>query len=218
MKTKLLALLLALVMVVLALASCGPTTPTCPPHVDGDDDGICDNCKEKMPNNDKPGDKPGDSDDDELPQTTWDTTTLLFSMSDNSNNDELSSGCRRYLSGERLATDGTSTIYDSVDERNGDAEEYAKVDVMYTYYAEGTDWRWGRCATNENGGIYQKANQPDKEDRPDMFCNFVYDMVSASLLKCFNNLYTNKVKSTGVDEGELWNYFAFAEDGKYKLS
>lgn len=218
MKTKLLALLLALVMVVLALASCGPTAPTCPPHADNNDDGICDNCNEKMPNNDKPGDKPGPSEDDELPQTTWNETTLLFSMTDNSNNEELSSGCRRYLSGERLATDGTSTIYDSVDERNGDAEDYAKVDVMYTYYAEGTEWRWGRCVTSENGGIFQKANQPDKEDRPDMFCNFVYDMVSASLLECFNNLYTNKVKSTGVDDAELQNYFAFAEDGKYKLS
>lgn len=217
MKTKLLALFLALVMVVLALASCTPAVDPCPPHLDDNGDGTCDKCQEKMPDQDiDPGNTP--TLDNDLPAVSWDVTSLLFSMSDNSNNEELSSGCRRYLSGERLASDGSSSIYDDVDDRNGDAEDYAMVDVEYTYYSDTSEWRWGKCATNENGGIYQKARQPDAEGRPDMFCNFVYDMVSASLLECFNNLYTNKLKSKDVDDAELQNYFAFAKDGKYDIT
>lgn len=224
MKTKLLAFLLALVMVVLALASCGPTDPaddTCPPHVDDDSDGICDKCLEKVPGNKPvtPGGS-GNNEDYVLPEITWSNSKpveLLFSMTDNSNREELSSGCRRYLSGERLTTDGSSSIFDSVDERNGDAEDYANVHLTYTYYADTTDWVWGKCLSNELGGIFQKATQPDELGRPDMFVNFVYDMVSASLLGSFNNLYTNKVASSGVNSADLQNYFAFAKDGAYNI-
>jgi hypothetical protein len=65
--------------------------------------------------------------------------------------------------------------------------------------------------------MFNAATSTTEKGRPDMFCNFVYDMVSTSLLGAFNNLYSNTIASEGVKSGELANYFAFAKDGKYNM-
>ncbi len=211
MKTRLLALLLVLVMVVSVLAACGPTEdPTpgpdeeCTEHVDKNKDKKCDKCGEKIKS-----DKPVEGgDDDELPGEHWDKTSLLFQMTDNSNRDELSSGCKRYLSGE---SGEIGSIYSNVEDRNRDAEDYANVEVEYLYFPDTDGYRWGQNIPK----LEELATSTTEKGRPDMFCNFVYDMVSASLLGSFANLYTDQLKSNGVDEAAMTNYFSFAKNGKY---
>ena len=210
MKIKLLALLLMLTLAVTMLASCfgpkGPDGPTeCTTHIDNNGDKKCDNCGANMPSTPKPGTSESG---EELPAVTWtETTDLLFQMTDDSNGGQLSSGCKRFLSGE---SDGQSIVEVAARERNAKAYAYANVNVKYAYYAEGTAG-WGKKIT----AMWQEATSDTAASRPDIFCNFVYDMVSSSLLKSFKNLYNNSYASDGVKSGERLNYFSFAKDGKY---
>ena len=211
MKTKLLALLLMLTLAVTMLASCfGPKDPPddpteCTTHIDNNGDKKCDNCQAAMPSTPKPGTSESG---EELPAVTWtETTDLLFQMTDDSNSGQLSSGCKRFLSGE---SDGQSIVEVAARERNAKAYAYANVNVKYAYYAEGTAG-WGKKIT----AMWQEATSDTAASRPDIFCNFVYDMVSSSLLKSFKNLYNNSYASDGVKSGEALNYFSFAKDGKY---
>ena len=211
MKIKLLALLLMLTLAVTMLASCfgpkdDPKDPTeCTTHIDNNGDKKCDNCQAAMPTTQKPGTSESG---EELPAVTWaDTTEILFQMTDDDQNGELSSGCRRFLSGE---SDGQSIVEVAARERNAKAYAYANVNVKYAYYPDGTAG-WGQKIT----AMWSEATSDTAESRPDIFCNFVYDMVSSSLLKSFKNLYNNSYTSVGVKSGERLNYFSFAKDGKY---
>ena len=214
MKTKLLALLLVIVMLVSMLAACDNTPdpdpdpdPTCTEHVDKNKDKRCDKCDAPI-KTDKP-DVPGPGeDDDELPGEHWEETSLLFQMTHNSNKQELSSGCEKYLAGE---SDDVGSIYSNVKDRNRDAEDYANVKVTYTYFPDTTGYGWGQNINR----LEELATSGTEKGRPDMFCNFIYDMVSASLRGSFANLYTNELASNGVDDTAKRNYLAFAKDGKY---
>ena len=212
MKTKLLALLLTLVMVVGMLASCDLLFPSeeegpCA-HIDGNGDRKCDACGATVG---KPITEGSTETGEKLPTVTWGITTdLLYQMTDDSNNGELSSGCRSYLSGE---SEGQSSVEVAVRDRNALAMNYANVNVEYTYYANGSAG-WGAMITK----MMQQATSNTAEGRPDIFCNFVYDMVSASLMSSFNNLYTNQVSSDSLKAGDLRNYFKFAKDGHYDTS
>ena len=213
MKTKLLALLLMLTLVVTMLASCfGPDEPDgpteCTTHIDNNGDRKCDVCQAAMSSGSQGGGNGGGNDNDDLPAVTWtNKTELLFQMTDDDNKEELSSGCRRFLSGE---SDGQSAVEISVRERNTAATTYANVDVKYAYYPDDTAG-WGQKIT----AMWEQATSDTAATRPDMFCNFVYDMVSSSLLKSFKNLYNNTYASDGVKAGDNLNYFAFAKNGKY---
>ena len=216
MKTKILALLLALVMVVSMLASCdlfggGPEDTECTAHIDKDGDKVCDICSTQLTVDSKPAE--GDN-GETLPAITWATTPeLLFQMTDNTNNDELSSGCRRYLAGDvdENGKEYTGFVEANARERNQAAYDYANVTVKYIYYPNSSGYGWGGNIDR----MKTAALNDTVKGRPDMFCNFVYDMVSTSLLGAFNNLYTDKPNSEGVKAGELKNYFAFAKDGRY---
>ncbi len=211
MKTKLLALLLTLVMVVSMLASCdlfGDGEEEGCAHIDGNGDRMCDACGETVG---KPVTEGSTETGEKLPDVTWGVTTqLLYQMSHDSNNGELSSGCEKYLAG---GGDGQSSVEVAVRERNTLAMNYANVEVEYTYYQEGTAG-WGSSIKK----MYDQASSKTDAGRPDIFCNFVYDMVSSSLMGAFNNLYTNKVSSASLKAGELRNYFEFATDGHYDMS
>lgn len=210
MKTKLLALVLMLTLVVTMLASCFNKTPDegngeCTAHIDNNGDRKCDVCGAATG---KPQQEGTTETGESLPSVTWGTTTeLLFQMTDDSNNQELSSGCRRFLSGE---SDGQSAVELAVRERNTKAMNYANVNVKYAYYPDGTAG-WGAKITD----MWNAATSDTAATRPDIFCNFVYDMVSSSLLKSFKNLYNNTYSSVGVKSGENLNYFSFAKDGHY---
>ena len=216
MKTKLLALVLMLTLVVTMLASCGifgkkddgEGDGTCTAHIDNNGDRKCDVCGAAVG---KPKEEGSTETGEKLPDVTWGTTTeLLFQMTDDSNNEELSSGCRRFLSGE---SDGMSVVELAVRERNTKAMNYANVEVKYAYYPNGSSG-WSKKITD----MWNQATSDTAANRPDMFCNFVYDMVASSLLKSFKNLYNNTYASDGVKAGENLNYFSFAENGHYKTS
>lgn len=204
MKNKILSLLLVLVMVVALLASCTPTedpkpddnpnTNTCTNHVDNDGDGKCDNCGKKMGG----GSGNGGNGGGEETNFTWDTTDLLYRMTNSSNAQELPSGCERYLAGE-----GTydTRIDKLVRERNLAAEKYANVKVEYLYYPDNQkDYNWA----NVQEKIVTEINS-GSASTPDMYCNFVYDMMNASLKGVFANLKTTLRE----------NHFEFASDRLY---
>ena len=176
MKTKLLALFLALIMVVSMLAACrGQDDPGNDP---GNDPG-------KDPGNDPGNDSGNDSGNvpDDLPSYDWDVTDLIFEMTNNSNNQELSSECKRYLAGED--TSYNDEIDDDVAIRNEAAYESTNVNITYTYLPDTKAYTWSKIATY----IETSVNSGSK-DSPDMYCNFVYDMVNASLKGCFANLFS----------------------------
>ncbi len=152
-------------------------------HADANQDGACDECMYMMENFDFP----------------WSagTTTLTFEMTDHSNGQELPSGCKNWMAGE---TSGTASMTEQATiERNDTAYVATKLSVKYTYLPDNdSEYGWSnnidRIQTKQASGIYS-----------DMYCNFVYDLMGASLLGCFANLKTSLVD----------NYFEFAGDDDY---
>ena len=133
------------------------------------------------------------------PLFTGEKTNLTFMLTDNSNGKELSSGLRRYLAGDTDNVDDTGDIDGYVARRNGFAEKYANCTVVYDYYSDGdaTD-NWGQVGTKMET-LAKSVNSPD------MFSNFIYDMVNCQLLGCWKNLLNT------TDYGT--NHFSFKEDG-----
>ena len=86
MKTKLLALFLAMIMVVSMLAACGDDTPDDPTP---DGPGTGDNGGNNGGN--QGGGNQGGGDEDDLPNYEWDVTDLIFELTENSNAKELTS-------------------------------------------------------------------------------------------------------------------------------
>ena len=146
MKTKIIALLLAMVLVVFALASCGG----------GNKGGNQDD-----PNNPNPG-----------PNTTtsfpWTTTSLKFEMSENSNQQELPSTCKRYLAGNTEDVDDASTVDAMVAARNNKALTETNVTVEYDYLPVTTQYCWAQNIDRIHEEVSAKA-----AGRPDSYCNFV---------------------------------------------
>ena len=236
MKTKLLALLLLLTMAVGMLAACGGNDPVeCTKHVDKDGDGKCDTegcnetvkvvCKKHVDADknlkcDNCGAQLKCSDHTDLDGdgicnncgerydiwddlvVEWDETPLIFLLTDNSNNQELPSTCKRYMAGED--TQYKENIDTQVRLRNTGAYEKTKVSITYDYFPDDQKYGWGRCIEE----IYNRVDG-GASDRPDMFCNFVYDMVAISLKGGFANLY-----SSTRGEGDLYgaNYFQFTDE------
>ena len=201
MKTKLLALLLVLVMVVGMLVACGGDPAPTP---DGGDETPGDNNGGNNGGNN--GDDNGDDgpapDVDELPAYDWEETSLIFQMTESSNAEELSSGCRRYLAGED--PNAFETIDEMIAERNAAALRYTSTTILYDYLPDTSQYGW-----NKNVELIFTTVNSQSKDRPDMFCNFVTDMVSTSLKGSFANLW-----STDRGTGPLYgaNYFTFSDN------
>ena len=170
MKNKILSLLLVLVMAVAVFVSCAPSTPpddddptppsVCKEHVDENHDGKCDKCGKSMGGSGSGSEGSGGTTGDQDPAFTWDTTDLLYRMTNSSNNQELPSGCERYLAGE-----GTydTRIDKLVRERNLAAQDYAKVKVEYLYYPDNQkEYNWSsvqeKIVTEINSG---SSSTPD---------------------------------------------------------
>ena len=232
MKTKLLALLLVLVMAVGMLAACGGGTEPCTEHVDADKNGICDNegcgasvaippCEHADKNGDLKCDECGknmacpnhvDLDGDGLCNTCgerydiwdevaveWSTTPLIFKLTENTNTQQLPSTCHRYMAGDD--SQYKESIDTKVKQRNDAAYAKTKVSVTYDYFTDDAKYGWGKCTEEICTKIESGAS-----DTPDMYCNFVYDMVAASLKGAFANLYST---SRGTDALAGKNYFQF---------
>ena len=193
MKTKFLCLLLALVMVLGTLASCGG----------GEGDGTGDGTG--TGDGDKPGDEPGgdgetdDKDPGKNVGVYWKETELIFEMSEHSQYGELTAGTRRYYAGDSQGK--TEMIDKLVAERNDNAAAESKVRIEYTYLPDtNNQYAW---ASN-----VQRIFEQTKTYGPgsvDLYCNFAYDMTCSALKGCFANL-----KSTAYGYGN--NFFRFNED------
>ena len=197
---------------------CGASVaiPKCDECVDADDNGKCDVCKRTVvkgcqDHRDTDGDglcnscgQPYDIWDDRTVE--WDSTSLIFQMTNNSNDKELSSTCAQYMAGEGNGDGGN--IDTLVQQRNDAAKEKTKVTVKYEYYQDNKSYNWGECIddmTTLATGTYIDGTTPD------MYCNFVYDMIAASFAGAFNNLYADNL---GSDQFGVKNYFQF-QQGDY---
>ncbi len=190
MKTKIITLVLSLVVVMALLASCfGGGGGTGDGTGDGTGGGTGDGT------GDGTGGGTGNEGNNEGPQYPWGATQLYIEYSENSNNNELSSGTRRYYAGQDLSA--VDNIDAQIRERNTDAESIAKVTLKYKYLPDETGYGWGG-----NIGNIVSQTSVTASDSPDIYVNFVYDLTSAALKGCFANL-----KGT-YDNG---NYFRFNE-------
>lgn len=140
-----------------------------------------------------PGPNGGDGD------YNWNKTTLIFELSENTSNGELSSEVKRYFAGEYFGT--AQDIDDLVEERNELAESTTNVKIQYDYTPKDTEeFGWGSNVVRINNLVFSGAAA-----KPDMYCNFAYDLTCSALKGSFANLY-----STEYGEGN--NYFRFTKD------
>ena len=215
MKKKLICLFLALVMTfacVAVLASCGGDGgDTACEHYDDNKDGKCDDCGAQLSgqtcthadkNKDNVCDKCG-FDMTDIGTTIdypWSNQTLIFQFSENDNNQELSSGCHRYLAGDDSTY--TKAIDTSIDQRNARAKIATKIDVTYLYWDNTSTYGFSKCIEQ----IEQIVNSKTAKNAPDVYVNFVWDITGAAVKGYFANL-----KGTSRGTGELagLNYFEF---------
>ena len=160
-------------------------------HYDSNGDDKCDICSFDMSD---------EEDEEEYGPVPWekeDPIELFFMMSKNTDVQQNPSGCERYLAG--MDTTKRENIDDEIATRNSDAEYYTNVKISYEYYPDVAEYGWGNCIEIMFANVFSNAR-----DVPDMYCNFTYDMVGASLKGTFHNL-----KNTGLDQG---NFFSFLDD------
>lgn len=155
------------------------------------DDNECDICKYK---------KRGEGEEAAYPEVPWiddPAVELLFKMSLNSSDKSLISGCKRFLAGED--EDHSDNIDQDVWDRNDDAAMYTNVSLSYNYWDDVPEYGWGKCFD-----LIYKDTLSNGSKTPDMYSNFTYDMVAASLKSAFHNL-----KNTELDQG---NFFSFLDE------
>ncbi len=136
---------------------------------------------------------------------------IYFQMTHHSNYQQLSSGCQRYLAGRDASA--REAIDDDIRERNAKAISKTNTLVAYNYYADNNEaYEWGANITTM---VTNTKNQTATS--PDIYCNFVYDIVAASLQGAFANLKatsTSDINMTTLPDytTEYKNYFQFNED------
>ncbi len=198
----------------------GPETPACT-HRDIDDNDLCDECGEPFSDGSEcPSCSHRDIDDNDLcdecgEQYTdgdeeskvyhlwWDTSTpIKLKATENSNNLELPSTCARYLAGtltEWEKHNDYSQVDINVSKRNIAAYNTTEVHLTYEYFKDGDVYTWSKCSDVIFSEVISHST-----GRADIYCNFVYDMVSATLKGAFTNL---------LCEERGTNYFEFLEPG-----
>lgn len=189
MKKRIIALLLVLVMLVPCLVACGGN--------DGPDDG---------PN----GPVGPDGGTSTYP---WAMTKITFSINEDSDTDQLPSSSRRYLAGKLSEAEVSdySRVDDYVTDRNTEAKASTNVDAQYQYLPDGAAYGWGENIQT----IYRQATGGDPE-APDVYINFVYDMVAASLKGAFANLYSTTMYGANHEWSSTeYNYFEFENNRAY---
>ena len=215
MSKRIICLLLAIMMLLgstFVLASCGGGGD----NTDGDGSGDGSGEGDGGSLDTEGGDEGGEEYD-------WDTTSLFFQMSNNSNSQELPSGCKRYMAGEDESA--VTDLDNDIRARNILAEAKTKVTVDYDYWPDSAGYGWG-------GNIDRITEQTKSgdADAPDMYCNFVYDMVACSLLGAFANLKATEARGTnyfefvgrafnGEDTGEgyMYEYMTSLTLSKFKM-
>ena len=134
---------------------------------------------------------------------TWSTKTLNVELSEHTCSGELVSQVRRYLAGKD--TNYNDPLDDDIRYRNGRATAVSRTDIHWTYLPDVKDYAWGQ-------NISRIANESKSysDTSADIYVNFMYDTVSASLQGAFANL-----RSTTMYKSEDKNYFEFVYDKDY---
>ena len=144
----------------------------------------------------------------------WSKTEIVFSINEDSDTDQLPSSSKRYLAGvlEESELKDHSRVDDYVEERNDGATEKTGISVKYQYLPDGGNYGWG----NNIQYIYRQATG-GATDAPDVYVNFVYDMVASSLKGSFANLYSTTMYGADHEwSASEYNYFAFEDNRAYK--
>ena len=132
---------------------------------------------------------------------TWSTTPLNVEISEHTASQELISRTRRYLAGEDASA--TEPIDEEVRTRNARAEAVTRTKILYSYLPDTATNAWGKSMDR-----IAKEAKAGAENSADIYVNFVYDMVGASLQKAFANL-----RSTTMYGSAGKNYFEFMSPG-----
>ena len=142
----------------------------------------------------------------------WDKTDIIICINEDSDYNMLPSVSRRYLAGDISGyEDDYHRVDDYVEERNKVAEVVTKVHAKYTYLPDGCDYGWGQSINY----IDETVKSCDPES-PDVYINFVYDMVACSLRANFANLYSSTMYEEGHElAGAEHNYFEFEDNRNY---
>ncbi len=129
---------------------------------------------------------------------TWSTKTLNVELSEHTCSQELISRVRRYLAG------GDPSANDPIDQdvrrRNANAETVTRTKINYNYLPDIETYAW-----SHNISRISNESKSYSDTSADIYINFIYDMVGASLQGSFANL-----KSTKMYKSEGINYFEFA--------
>ena len=201
MKTRIISLLLVMIMVLSCFAGC---------HIIGggnDEEDPDDNGS--GPNLDGPPDIGTGTGEDEgnwWEKIKYDDTTLLFKMTNCDNSDELPSGCEQYLAGTFNDLNREDPINELITQRNEDAYDLTKVTVTYDYYPDEQSLYGFSRARN---AIYDEI-MSNSSATPDMYCNWMTDLLICSLKGCFANLYSRQY---GVGDYKGNNHFNLKNDG-----
>ncbi len=195
MKTRIICLLLAMVMVLGMLVSCGEGEGT------GNNGG----------NKPGTGNTPPDQGDPGIYDTYWKETPINFQLTEASDSKQFTAGTRRYYAGGDTAS--TKIIDVNIRARNSNAERAAKVKINYSYLPDtkANDWSASVDTILKNSTTYTAGKSID------IYCNFVYDLACAAVKGCFANLKAN-TPSSSASYGTGKNFFAFAaEDFNYDI-
>lgn len=183
---------------------------TCTAHTDGNADGFCDACGIYMQNLD----------------FAWESEEITFEINNHSNGGALSSFAQSFMAGDVIRAD--SATADLILARNAAAQQETGVSVKYRYLPDlYSDYAWSK-------NFERIAVMQEKGSYADVYCNFGYDMLGASLLGCFANLKAERSdnhfnfavnefygEDIGDGEGYMYEYMeslAFDEDRMYLLA
>ena len=195
MKTRIFCLLLVTIMVLSCFAGCfGKKNP------DTDNEG------NQPPVEGPPQIGTGADEGDWWTKIKYDETDLLFKMTKCENAKELSSGCAQYLAGEYDDTNREDPINTLINERNQNAYDLTKVNVTYDYFDDTQELYGFGHARN---AIYKEIMAATSAT-PDMYCNWMTDLLICSLQGCFANLYS---RNYGEGEFQANNHFNLKNDG-----
>ena len=201
MKTRIISLLLVMIMVLSCFAGCQ--------FINGGNDEEDPDDNGSGPNLDGPpeiGTGTGEDEGNWWEKIKYDDTTLLFKMTNCDNSDELPSGCEQYLAGTFNDLNREDPINELITQRNEDAYELTKVTVTYDYYPDEQSLYGFSRARN---AIYDEI-MSNSSATPDMYCNWMTDLLICSLKGCFANLYS---RNYGVGDYKGNNHFNLKNDG-----
>ena len=129
----------------------------------------------------------------------YDETTLRFQLTE-CQNAGLHPNTKRLLEGREDASGGR-LLDELITERNENAYFNTNVTIVYNYYNNNTElYGWGKAMDV----IYQEV-QNKSQYSPDMYCNFMSDMLATSLKGSFANILSQSRNSAGT--GRVSNFF-----------